>query len=285
MISPQIKKILTTIFNLSLAATTLAQSPVLLAKLQKQDIHVAAHRAAHNHAPENSIAAIDAAIELGVSIVELDVRATKDGVLVLMHDQKLDRTTNGKGKISDYSYAEIQQLYLRETANGSIGEHRIPTFQEVLKHCKGKVIIDIDYKEDRAGFIEKTYALIEEEQMQDQVLFFLYEYQKMPELHALNPTITLFPRARSMDDLRKIMELGMTKVVHLDDSFTKAKALNSCKEQGYFFWMNSLGEADEKAQKKGGAVYTDFLKRFPFIRIVQTDAPALWQDVLKIPMK
>lgn len=281
MISQRIRLFFTTIFNLSLATTALAQSSVLLAKLGKQDIHVAAHRAAHNHAPENSIAAIDAAIELGVSVVELDVRATKDGVLVLMHDQKLDRTTNGKGKISEYTYAEIQQLYLRETANGKISQQRIPTFQEALKRCKGKVIIDIDYKEDRDGFMEKTYALIHQEGMEDEVLFFLYEYQKMADLHALNPKITLFPRARSMDDLRKIVSLAMTKVVHLDDSFTDLKVLNSWKEQGYFFWMNSLGEADDKAAKKGISVYTDFLKRFPFVRIVQTDAPELWESLLK----
>ena len=283
MMSRSLRFFLTTIVSLSFAATALAQSAVLLAKLQEQAIHVAAHRAAHNHAPENSIAAIDAAIEQGVSIIELDVRATKDGVLVLMHDQKLDRTTNGKGKISEYSYAEIQQLYLRETSHGELTTQRIPTFQEALQRCKGKAIIDIDYKEDRDGFIEKTYALIAQEGMDDQVLFFLYDYkkQKMPKLHALNPKITLFPRARNMEELRKIIALDLTRVIHLDESFTEVDALNAWKEQGYFLWMNSLGDADAQAAKDGAVVYINFLKQFPFVRIVQTDAPELWQKLLK----
>ncbi|UZJ64058.1 glycerophosphodiester phosphodiesterase family protein [Sphingobacterium sp. KU25419] len=93
-----------------LFSTVYAQSVRLLAELGKKDIHIAAHRGVHTQYPENSIPAILEAISLGVSIVEIDVRSTKDGVLLLMHDATVDRTTTGKGAVSNLNYADIQEL-------------------------------------------------------------------------------------------------------------------------------------------------------------------------------
>lgn len=104
---------------------------------------VAAHRADWHAAPENSLAAIQSCIDNGVDIVEVDNKLTKDGFLVIMHDQTVDRTTNGKGKVSDYTLAEIKKLRLKDK-DGNLTEERIPTFEEVMNLCRGKVMVNID---------------------------------------------------------------------------------------------------------------------------------------------
>jgi len=258
-----------------------AQSVNLLKKLDQKSIHIAAHRGAHLAYPENSIAAIEEAIRLGASVVELDVRATKDGVLVLMHDKTVNRTTSGEGEVGKHTYAEIQKMHLRGATDGEMSNLFIPTLREALRICKGKIIVDLDFKEERREFVAKTYDLIAQEGMEDQVLFFLYDYKEMPGIYKRNPKITIFPRARSMKDLTAILKMKMTSIVHLDESFTDAKKLNTMRQQGIYFWMNSLGEYDDEARQEGKDIYRSFLEKYPFVRLIQTDYPNLWQEVLK----
>lgn len=74
---------------------------------------VAAHRACWKQAPENSLAAIRDCIALGVDIVEIDVRQTRDGQFVIIHDSTVDRTTDGRGRVEQFSLADLRQLRLR----------------------------------------------------------------------------------------------------------------------------------------------------------------------------
>jgi glycerophosphoryl diester phosphodiesterase len=87
-------------------------------------VAVIAHRGEHIHNPENSLSAIRAAIELKADYVELDVRTTIDGRLVLMHDATVDRTTNGKGLVARMAFDQIRALKL--------GKEQVPTFEERL---------------------------------------------------------------------------------------------------------------------------------------------------------
>lgn len=123
-------------------------------------VTVVAHRGDWRNAPENSLQAFQNCIDMGVDMIEIDIHKTKDGVLVLMHDDTLDRCSNGKGKISDHTYAEIQKLGLRAQHGAWITRHRIPTLEEVLNLCKGKILINIDkgydYFQDVMALTEKT---------------------------------------------------------------------------------------------------------------------------------
>lgn len=92
-------------------------------------------------APENSVAAIDSAIQMGVDIVEIDIHKTKDGQLILMHDDRVDRTTNGKGLIKDYTLAEIKKLKLKDK-DGNLTEHIVPTLEEALLAGKGQIMFN-----------------------------------------------------------------------------------------------------------------------------------------------
>lgn len=256
------------------------QSDRLLAKLSEKEQHIAAHRGAHKEFPENSIASILEAIRLGVSVVEIDIRSTKDGVLILMHDATVDRTTTGKGKVSQLTYAEIQTLYLRDTPAGAASNCHIPTLKEVLRLCRGKIILDIDFKEENEKYVAKTFELIAAENMEDEVLFFLYDHRLIEKFYKLNPRITLFPRARSMKDLHEILKSKRTSIIHIDESFDNYNELVKLKDQGVILWMNTLGDTDEKALREGSTVYEIFLKKYPYVRIIQTDNPSLWKNML-----
>lgn len=123
-------------------------------------VTVVAHRGDWRGAPENSLQAYQNCIEMGVDMIEIDIHKTKDGVLIIMHDETLNRTSDGKGKISDHTYAEIQKLGLRAQHDAWITRHKIPTLEEVLNLCKGKILINIDkgydYFQDVLALTEKT---------------------------------------------------------------------------------------------------------------------------------
>ena len=108
---------------------------------------VASHRADWRNYPENSMEAINSAIEMGVDIVEIDIQCTADSQLIVMHDSKIDRTTTGKGRISELTLDSIQKCRLKNGVNIKTRYH-VPTLREVLLACKGRVLINLD-KSDR----------------------------------------------------------------------------------------------------------------------------------------
>lgn len=118
-----------------------------------QNIYVAAHRGWCSQYPENTMAAFIAAINLGVDQIETDVRITKDNELVLIHDPTLDRTTNGSGKVCDFTLAELKQL------DAGRGE-QIPTLRQLMELVKDHptLTLDIELKEyPREDWEETAY--------------------------------------------------------------------------------------------------------------------------------
>jgi len=96
--------------------------------------------------PENSIATFENTLKHTPAFFEIDPRLTKDSIIVLMHDATLDRTTTGKGKLSDYTYAELKAFHLKD-AEGNITEFSIPTLSEVMEWARGKTILNLDHKD------------------------------------------------------------------------------------------------------------------------------------------
>jgi glycerophosphoryl diester phosphodiesterase len=112
----------------------------------EKDIMISGHRGGMLEGyPENSIASCEKTLSLMPSFFEIDPRLTKDSVLVLMHDATIDRTTTGKGKVSDYTYAELQQFYLKDR-QGNVTEYKIPTLDEMLEWGKDKTVFNFDNK-------------------------------------------------------------------------------------------------------------------------------------------
>jgi len=96
--------------------------------------------------PENCIATFENTLRYTPAFFEIDPRLTKDSVVVLMHDATLDRTTTGTGKVSDFTWAELKKLNLKDP-EGNITQYSIPTLDEVIEWSKGKTIINLDRKD------------------------------------------------------------------------------------------------------------------------------------------
>ena len=132
--------------------------------------HRACHRAAPSHGfehavPENSLAALERCVALGVDLVEVDVRRARDGQLVVMHDAKVDRTTNGKGRVADLSLAEIQALRLK----GDMAQAEAPpTLEAFLRAARGRILVNIDLK---GPYAAQAAEVARRAQASDWVLF------------------------------------------------------------------------------------------------------------------
>ena len=115
--------------------------------------------AGNETAPENSIAAIEEAIEAGAVAVELDVRRSSDGSLFLMHDKTLDRTTMGSGPIAKTGSADLNSLRLRNAA-GDRTDETVPTLAAALDVARGRILVMIDSKIDQPEDVEDIAALV-----------------------------------------------------------------------------------------------------------------------------
>src|SRR5690606_20603267 len=111
---------------------------------ESKKVLVASHRAVHHQYPENSIPAIREAIRLNIDIIEIDVQVSSDGIPMLMHDQKIDMTTNGTGNLETQEFKELEKLRLR--SGETLTDEHIPPLEEVLLLAKGKILVDLDLK-------------------------------------------------------------------------------------------------------------------------------------------
>ncbi len=154
-------------------------------------IRVTSHRGYSYEVPENTLPAVEKAIEELADYVEVDVRLTKDGELVLLHDDNLRRTTGVDKKIWDATYAETASLDAGSWKNKAYTGVKIPTLREVFELCKGKVNLNLDlkYRYASEGLVEKVVALIEEYDMEWQCVISSTSFTALQNVKALNPDI------------------------------------------------------------------------------------------------
>lgn len=192
--SINIKQVSLGILFSSLCTPAFSQQAMRSLPKSKNAFIVIAHRGSHLIKPENTIASITEAIDLGADYVELDLRTTKDGHLVLLHNDRADGLSNGKGLIKDLDFEASRKLILKGK-DGSL--HRIASFEEAFKACKGKINIYLDFK---AAEVKEAYQAIKKEGMEHQVLVYVADRSdylswrktapEMPIMSHLDETIT-----------------------------------------------------------------------------------------------
>ncbi len=128
---------------------------------------VACHRGDWRNYPENSLGAIESVIRMGADIVEIDLKLTKDSVLVLSHDRTCNRMTTGKGDISTMTYDSLATFNLKTAHNVAIPGTRITTFQEALEACKDRIVINVD---QGYQYYDLVVKLTDAMDMTDQIL-------------------------------------------------------------------------------------------------------------------
>lgn len=160
-------------------------------------VAVIAHRGGAGIAPENTLAAYRQSIRLKADYVEIDVRTTRDGALVIMHDSTVDRTTDGHGKVRDLTFAEIRALRVKNRFGPEFADQKVPTLDEVLALCRGKIHVYLDHKDaDTAAVI----AALKKHRMDRSVVVY-NNPEKLKEWKRLAPQIPVMPSLP--DELRR----------------------------------------------------------------------------------
>lgn len=144
---------------------------------------VVCHRGNHVEAPENTLDAFREAVKVGADFFETDLRTTKDGVVVLMHDSTVDRTTNGKGKVRDLTLREIRDLKIKGARSDS---ERVPTFDEALRLARGRINIYMDIKDVTP---QQVLPLLQKSHMQGNVIAYVYSGAQVDQWHLGAPAI------------------------------------------------------------------------------------------------
>lgn len=156
--------------EISIKEANSAQKVLEHLKQPKNDYILAvSHRGDWRYAPENSLMAVQRCIDLGLDIVEIDVRLTKDGHLVAMHDKTVDRTTNGSGLLSDLTLAEVKKLRLKNACGVRHSRQQIPTLEEIMTLTKDKIMVNLDKTEGET--VKEAYEILKKTGTVEQAIF------------------------------------------------------------------------------------------------------------------
>lgn len=260
---------------------------------QTKNVMVASHRGDWRNAPENSLAAYQLAIEMGVDMIETDLNKTSDGVVVIMHDGTIDRTTNGKGKPSDYTLAELKKFHLRNGL-GRVTNHTIPTLEEVMTLAKGKVLVNLDKS---YPYYNEAYAVLKKTGTLQQALFktdLPYEQVKARYPEILDSLTFMAvvdldkPTAKQIiDDYQKEIKPVAFELIFQKDTDRILTDNSFIKSHGSKIWYNSLwaslngGHEDDLAFDDGNTKDSwDWLIAHG-ATVLQTDRPEAMLKYLK----
>lgn len=259
---------------------------------ENSEVLVASHRGDWRYACENSLEGIENAIRMGVDIVEVDVACTKDGQLILMHDEKVDRTTTGTGYVKDLTLAEIRKFTLRNGCSVKT-KYRVPTLEEALLLAKGKVMLNLD---KAFNYFDKVYRLLEKTGTTDLVIMksdvpakqVKKKYGKYLDEVLFMPKVNLdLPEA--MDNLLQYLRILKPVVVEFtfsSDSNPLPYEVKDVMDGKARIWYNTLwdtlvgGHDDDCSLEDPDKGYGYLIENLG-ATILQTDRPQFLIDYLK----
>ena len=261
-------------FILFTSLTNVVYSQQAIIPKSKNGFVVIAHRGNHVAAQENTLAAFQNAIIVGADYVEIDLRTSKDSQLVIMHDGTVNRMTNGIGKVSDLTWAELKQLKVIEKNHPEWPEQSIPLFSEVLKLCKGKINIYLDFKN---ADVNASYQALNKAGMQHSVIVYINAAHQLVEWKRIAPQIPLMvslpDSVQSAAQLNSFLD--QYKIHLLDGSYKEytVEMVNAAKAKNIPVWpdIQSATEGPEQWEKAINLGFTG----------LQTDHPEAMVNYLK----
>ena len=148
-----------------------------------------AHRGASGYAPENTLEAFKLAVDMEADGIELDVQLSKDGELVVIHDEEIDRTSNGKGFVKDYTLKELKKFNFNNS-NSNYDNAKIPTLREVFELLKStEIIINVELKTGMffyEGIEEKVLSLAKEMKMEKRIIYSSFNHYSVVKVKELD---------------------------------------------------------------------------------------------------
>ncbi len=237
---------------------------------------VAAHRGgpADGYA-ENAIETFEHTLSLSPALLEIDIARTKDDVLVLMHDDDLDRTTNGTGPVDQLTLAQLQDLYLEDETGAALAAHP-PTFRQALDWAAGKTILELDVK--RGVAYEDVVAEVRAAHAEHRVIFITYSESAAARMHRLAPEMMLSVSIEAASDLDALQARGidLTKVLAWTGTDEPNSELNiALNAQGVEAMFGTLGGRDSwdnRFEREGREQYAAFAETG--LQLISTDRVA-----------
>ena len=231
------------------------------------DVYVVAHRGAHIGIPENTLAAYEAAIAMGVDFVEVDLRTTRDGHIVSIHNKDIDSyVTNGEqGLVSEMTLEQLKQLDIGSRISPEWSNERIPTFEEILGLCKGRVGVYLDLKD---ASVDKLVYVVKKWDMAGQVLWYA-DFDELEQVAELCPECILMPDPGPEENLPKVIERFRPSVIasvwrYYSRSFAakchQAGAIVIVDESAPICWEDALEWNSDGIQTNHPAQLIAFLK-------------------------
>lgn len=221
--------------------------------------------------PENAIETFEYQSRHQPLIIECDIRMTRDSVLILMHDETLDRTSTGKGKVMDYSAAELKELWLKDQESESTN-FKIPTLEEALKWGKGRVIFTLDVK--RGVPYKKVVEAIQQIQAQSYSVVITYNADQALEVFRLDPDLMISASIGSASDLLRLNDRNIPDnrlVAFVGTREVDEATYDLLHGHGIMCILGTMGNLDNQALRRGPEVYRGLIERGA--DILSTDRP------------
>ncbi|MFT3824746.1 MAG: glycerophosphodiester phosphodiesterase family protein [Chitinophagaceae bacterium] len=223
---------------------------------------ISAHRGGPEKGyPENAVETFQHSIGFQPLVIECDIALSKDSALVMMHDDRLDRTTTGTGAIQDYTLAELKKLQLKDN-DGNLTDFRIPTLDEVLQWGKGKVIFTLDVK--RGVPFEKVIAAVRRNKAESCSVIITYNANQAAEVHKLADDLMISASIRGKEDLERLNSYGVPDnrlIAFVGITEPDPSVYQLLHEHKIQCILGTMGNLDKQAIARGDKVYYDFVSR------------------------
>ncbi|MBA4853628.1 glycerophosphodiester phosphodiesterase family protein [Emticicia sp. BO119] len=219
--------------------------------------------------PENCIESFAFLSERIPNIIECDIEITKDSMLMMMHDNTLDRTTTGRGKIIEKNWDEIKDLRLRDNA-GTLTTFKIPTLEEVLRWGKNKVIFGLDVKRNTP--YEKVVAMVKKTHAEDYCMIIVYDANQAKKVYDLDPNLMISVTVRDIKEYERHQQAGIpdkNMVAFIGTREPNKEFNHFLHQKGICTILGTLGNLDKMAITKGDYVYKGFVNNG--VDILSTD--------------
>ena len=210
--------------------------------------------------PENAIETFANTYQQHPAIIECDIALSKDSVLLMMHDDKLDRTSNGTGPIGQKNYDELKSLRLKDN-DGKVTDFAIPTLGEVLKWGRNKVIYTLDVK--RGVPYSKVVQLVRLNKAEAYSVIITYSATQAAEVHKLAPDLMISASVRSIADLERLNQMGVpsNRIVAFVGTSSPEKAVyDALHQKGIWCILGTMGNLDRSAKAQGDELYQKLVK-------------------------
>jgi glycerophosphoryl diester phosphodiesterase len=225
---------------------------------------VSGHRGASGLAPENTMAAVRKAMQLGATMTEIDVHLTKDGHVVLMHDDSLHRTTNGRGLVAEKTVDEIKKMDAGSWFDKAYAGEPVPTLDEVMDLVRGKMKLNIEIKISglEPDIAERTIAVIHENEFSDQCVITSFDRATIEKVKVLAPDIrtgwifSKIPGPEIFGGTWEVLSVNYKSVT--PEFMEKARAAN---KQVYVWTVNKPAIMKRMIQLGVDAILTDYPDR------------------------